>query len=115
MPQVLPPPLPLPVPLLLPVVPPLLLDPPLLLPLPMPQTPPRGTQALTSWPELVLRVVHTWSALQVAPAQEAAQYESLAICTQYPPPQSLSLRHGEHALAPLPSPPPLLPGLPLLL
>jgi hypothetical protein len=92
-PQVLPPPLLpllpllplpplLPVPLLLPVVPPLLLDPPLLPPVPMPQTPPRGTQALTSWPELVLRVVHTSSALQLAPAQDAAQYESLAICTQ---------------------------------
>jgi hypothetical protein len=122
-PQVFPPllllPLPplLPVPLLL-VLPPLLLLPPLLpLPLPTPHTPPRGTHALTCWPALVVRGVHASSALHGAPpAHDAAQYESLAICTQKPPPQSLSLRQGVHAPAAPPSDElPLLPGLPLLL
>jgi hypothetical protein len=66
----------------------------------------------------VLRMVHASSTLQLlAPAaHDAAQYESLAICTQYPPAQSVSLRQALHAT---PLPPsdelPLLPGLPLLL
>ena len=89
-PLLLPPPL-LPLPPLLPVLlppllvlpPPLLLEPPPLLPPPPLHTPPRGTQALTCCPALVVSIVHASSALQEAPApHDAAQYESLAICTQ---------------------------------
>jgi hypothetical protein len=88
-----------PVPLLEPVLPPLLL-PPLLLPLldppllpgreplllppllllePAPQTPPRGTHALTACPLDVLSGVHAWSDAQpVAIVHAAAQYVSPA-------------------------------------
>lgn len=109
----LPPLLPLP-PLL--VLPPVLPEPPLLLPPPMPHTPPRETQALTCCPALVTTMVQASSALQAAPpAHDAAQYESLAICTQYPLPQSLSERQAVH-VPPLPDELPLpVPGLPLLL
>lgn len=76
-PQVLPPLLPplLPLPPLL-VDPPLLLLPPLLppLPVPIPQTPPRGTHALTCCPELVVSGTHASELLHDAPpAHDAAQ------------------------------------------
>lgn len=98
--------LPLELPPLLPMppLPPLLLERvPLLLPLPPlleapPQTPPRGTHALTDCPLVVFSDVHAWSEGHETPVEHAAaQYVSPANCAQRAPPQSALLRHGLQA------------------
>jgi hypothetical protein len=72
------------------------------------QTPPRGTQTLTWVPLTSPTVAHCRSAAHVPAAEHAgAQYESPPSCAQMPPPQSLLVTHGGHAVADASTPPPL--------
>jgi hypothetical protein len=90
--------LPAPLPPLLPERDPLLLPLPLL-PEGLPQTPPRGTHALTACPLDVLSGVHVWSDGHEIPAEHpAAQYVSPANWAQRSPPQLALLRHGLQAV-----------------